>query len=171
MSLSSCPSAFSYCTCFVCKKDNWMRKLEGIFCLCLDVNCLVWHGLVFQCLGMLLISKDIKLWESWECCQLKNHISITINNAITFWSFYNKYGLCAHWPQKKHGISGGTGTILLCSQSHQRNPGLHQLTTLQGDKSLTGKSGKLWLKRKLWGAVRSAPLALLARQPTGQWTP
>ena len=79
MSLSSCPSAFSYCACFVCKKDNWMRKLEGILCFCLDGN---WHGLVFQCLGISLISKDIRFWKSWECCQLKNHISITINNAI-----------------------------------------------------------------------------------------
>ena len=34
-------------------KDNRMRNLQGILCLCLDTNCQVWHGLFFQCLKIL----------------------------------------------------------------------------------------------------------------------
>ena len=84
--------------------------------------------------------------------------------------FFPKYGLCAHWPQKKHGISGGTGTILLRSQSRQRNPCLppvHQLTASQSDKSLARKKRKIVTRAEIVRSREVCPLC--PASPPAHW--
>ena len=94
-----------------------------------------------------------------------------------FCSFFINMDCARIGRKKKHGISGGTGTILLCSQSCKTNPGWRQFlqltrrTTSEWQVSREKKAGNCDSGRNCEELRGLPPFALLGRQPTGQWTP
>ena len=97
--------------------------------------------------------------------------------ALIFCSFVKNMDCARIGRKKKHGFGGGTGTILLCSQSCQTNPGWRQFlrltrsTTSVWQVTREKKAGNCDSDRNYEELRGLPPFALLGRQPTGQWTP